>query len=88
MGSLGSELSTYLLLAWLLPLFGFCIEVLGGRWGRNRQDKRAAYLAIACIGASFLLSSFTFYRWGTENHWQVFAASDDSEQSFRHFARR
>ena len=80
MGSLGSELSTYLLLAWLLPLFGFCIEVLGGRWGRNRQDKRAAYLAIACIGASFLLSSFTFYRWGTENHWQVFAASDDSGQ--------
>ena len=80
MGSLGSELSNYLLLAWLLPLFGFCIEVLGGRWGRNRQDKRAAYLAIACIGASFLLSSFTFYRWGTENHWQVFAASDDSGQ--------
>jgi NADH-quinone oxidoreductase subunit L len=78
MGSLGSELSTYLLLAWLLPLFGFCIEVLGGRWGRNRQDKRAAFLAIACIGASFLLSSFTFYRWGTENHWEVFAGSDDS----------
>lgn len=78
MGSLGSELSTYLLLAWLLPLFGFAVEVLGGRWGRNRQDKRAAYLAIACIGASFLLSSFTFYRWGTENHWQMFAASDDS----------
>ena len=82
MGSLGSELSNYLLLAWLLPLFGFCIEVLGGRWGRNRQDKRAAYLAIACIGASFLLSSFTFYRWGTENHWQVFAASDDSGHHF------
>ena len=80
MGSLGSELSTYLLLAWLLPLFGFCIEVLGGRWGRNRQDKRAAYLAIACIGASFLLSSFTFYRWGTENHWQAFATGDDSGQ--------
>jgi NADH-quinone oxidoreductase subunit L len=75
---IGPELSKYLLLAWLLPLFGFCIEVLGGRWGRNRQDKRAAYLAIACIGASFLLSSFTFYRWGTENHWQAFAASDDS----------
>lgn len=82
MGSLGSELSNYLLLAWLLPLFGFCIEVLGGRWGRNRQDKRAAYLAIACIGASFLLSSFTFYRWGTENHWQVFAASDESGHHF------
>lgn len=78
MGSLGSELSTYLLLAWLLPLFGFAVEVLGGRWGRNRQDKRAAYLAIACIGASFLLSSFTFYRWGSENHWQVFASSDES----------
>ena len=77
MGSLGSELSFYLLLAWLLPLCGFAVEVLGGFWG-NRQDKRAAYLAIACIGASFLLSSFTFYRWGTETHWQVFAASDDS----------
>ncbi|MGZ0167401.1 MAG: NADH-quinone oxidoreductase subunit L [Planctomycetales bacterium] len=82
MGSLGSELSTYLLWAWMLPLLGFGIEVLWGyTWGKeNRQDKRAAYLAIACIGASFLLSSFTFYRWGTENHWQVFDASDDSGQ--------
>jgi NADH-quinone oxidoreductase subunit L len=80
MGSLGSELSTYLLWAWMLPLLGFGIEVLWGyTWGKeNRQDKRAAYLAIACIGASFLLSSFTFYRWGTENHWQAFATSDDS----------
>jgi len=80
MGSLGSELSTYLLWAWMLPLLGFGIEVLWGyTWGKgNRQDKRAAYLAIACIGASFLLSSFTFYRWGTENHWQVFAANDES----------
>ena len=53
MGSLGSELSNYLLLAWLLPLFGFCIEVLGGRWGRNLQDKRAAYLAIAVLVPAF-----------------------------------
>lgn len=77
MDTLGSELSTYLLLAWLLPLFGFAVEVLGGFWG-NRQDKRAAYLAIACIGASFVLSSIAFCRWGAETHWQVFAAADDS----------
>jgi proton-translocating NADH-quinone oxidoreductase chain L len=82
MDTLGSELSTYLLWAWMLPLLGFGIEVLWGyTWGKgNRQDKRAAYLAIACIGAGFLLSSFTLYRWGTENHWQAFAASDDSGQ--------
>ena len=79
MDSLGSELSTYLLLAWLLPLLGFGIEVLGGYWGKGRQDKRAAYLAIGCIGVSFLLSSFAFCRWGSETHWQVFAnAGGDS----------
>ena len=78
MDTLGSELSQYLLWAWLLPLIGFAVEVLGGFWGKDRQDRRAAYLAIACIGAAFLLSSFTFYRWGTETHWQAFAASDDS----------
>lgn len=74
---LGEELSKYLLLAWLLPLIGFAVEVLGGYWG-NRQDKRAAYIAIACIGSGFLLSSFTFYRWGTETDWQVFSSGGEA----------
>lgn len=74
MDTLGPELSRYLLWAWLLPLFGFAIEVFGGYWGKNRQDKTAAYMAIGCIAAGFLLSSFAFYRWGTETHWAVFPA--------------
>ncbi|MFT5325299.1 MAG: NADH:ubiquinone oxidoreductase subunit 5 (subunit L)/multisubunit Na+/H+ antiporter MnhA subunit [Planctomycetaceae bacterium] len=80
MGSLGSELSTYLLLAWMLPLLGFGIEVLWGyTWGKgNRHDKRAAYLAVACIGASFALSLAAFFRWDntTESEW--YTSYDDA----------
>jgi len=76
---IGPELSKYLLIAWLLPLFGFCIEVLGGRWGRNRQDKRASYLAIACIGTSFILSCVAFVRWNSEA--ELFVLNPTSETS-------
>ena len=72
MDSLGYELSWYLRLAWLLPLAGFAIEVFAGYWS-NRHSKTAAYLAIGCIAAGFILSTTAFIRWGTETGWQVFS---------------
>ena len=65
MDSLGYELSWYLRIAWLLPLLGFAIEVFGGYWG-TRKSKTAAYLAIGCIGAGFVLSTIAFFRWNAE----------------------
>jgi len=65
MDSLGYELSWYLRIAWLLPLLGFAIEVFGGYWG-TRKSKTAAYLAIGCIGAGFVLSTIAFCRWNSE----------------------
>ncbi|MBI1313780.1 NADH-quinone oxidoreductase subunit L [bacterium] len=65
MDSLGYELSWYLRIAWLLPLLGFAIEVFGGYWG-TRKTKTAAYLAIGCIAAGFVLSTVAFCRWNAE----------------------
>ena len=65
MDSLGYELSWYLRIAWLLPLLGFAIEVFGGYWG-TRKSKTAAYMAIGCIGAGFVLSTIAFFRWNAE----------------------
>ena len=65
MDSLGYELSWYLRIAWLLPLLGFAIEVFGGYWG-TRKSKTAAYMAIGCIAAGFVLSTIAFCRWNAE----------------------
>ncbi|MHC4876266.1 MAG: NADH-quinone oxidoreductase subunit L [Planctomycetota bacterium] len=62
MDSLGYELSWYLRIAWLLPLLGFAIEVFGGYWG-TRKSKTAAYMAIGCIAAGFVLSTIAFCKW-------------------------
>ncbi|HID22146.1 MAG TPA: NADH-quinone oxidoreductase subunit L, partial [Planctomycetaceae bacterium] len=46
-----------LIVAWLLPLAGFAIEVFGRYWQSGRRSKAAAGLAIACIGIGFVLSA-------------------------------
>ncbi|MBQ18533.1 MAG: NADH-quinone oxidoreductase subunit L [Planctomycetaceae bacterium] len=50
-----------LIIAWLLPLCGFVIEVFAGYWshrcpGGRYKSRTAAYLAVGCIGGGFLLS--------------------------------
>ena len=52
--------------AWLLPLLGFLVEIFGGYWSA-RTSKLPAYLAVGCIGTSFLLSLFALRIWMTEN---------------------
>ncbi|MBI3865747.1 MAG: NADH-quinone oxidoreductase subunit L [Planctomycetia bacterium] len=65
---LGQTLGTLLTLAWLLPLFGFAVEIFGGFWG-TRKSKAAAYLAVACIGGAFVLSLSALLIWGSETKW-------------------
>ena len=48
--------------AWLLPLCGFVIEIFGGYWS-GRKSKTAAWLAVACIATSFLLSFSALMTW-------------------------
>jgi hypothetical protein len=53
--------------AWILPLGGFAVEVLGGWWG-TRQSKAAAYLAVFCIGMGFVLSMTALVQWASVTH--------------------
>ena len=57
--SLGKLLGTLLVLAWLLPLAAFTVEVLAGK----HLGKFAAYLAIGAIGTSFVLSAIALVVW-------------------------
>ncbi len=77
MESLGNKLSTLLAIAWLLPLFGFVVEVFAMSWpNANRKSKAAAYFAIFCIGFGFVCSSIAFYEWGEGTDWAAFKAVD------------
>lgn len=58
----GNQLKWLLTAAWLLPLFGFSIEIFGGFWS-SRTSKTPAYLAVGCIGAGFLLSLVALFTW-------------------------
>jgi NADH-quinone oxidoreductase subunit L len=75
--SLKTTIAWLLGAAWLLPLAGFVAEVFYLRWpGANRKNKTAAYLAIFCIGAGFVLSSTAFYLWGDATEWAVFKPAE------------
>ncbi len=66
--NLGNTLGGLLTAAWLLPLIGFAVEIFGGFWG-SRKSKAAAYIAVACIGTSFLLSAAALMSWVNTTHW-------------------
>lgn len=58
----GSLLMWLLTAAWLLPLFGFLIEIFGGYWS-SRTAKTPAYIAVGCIGTGFVLSLIATFVW-------------------------
>ncbi len=64
----GEILRNLLLVAWLAPLAGFCIEILAGFWS-TRLSKAAGYLAVGCIGLGFLCSTWALIHWGNETGW-------------------
>ena len=81
MDILGRELFYYLGIATVLPLFGFAYEIFAG-YGKNPQlRKHAAYVAIACIGTGFVLSSLAFCRWNSETEaFDQFKHADEQHQ--------
>ena len=69
----GETLKFWLMIAWLLPLAGFAVEILFGFYSKNpRHSKAAAWCAVACIGIGFLCSLRALTVWGNANDWCVF----------------
>ena len=66
----GETLRNLLMIAWLLPLVGFAVEIFGGFWG-SRKSRAAAWLAVGCIASGFLCSASALVIWGNANHWSV-----------------
>lgn len=59
-----------LMVAWLLPLFGFAIEIFGARFW-DRKSRAASLLAVGCIGGGFVLSVLAYVEWKSATHWSV-----------------
>src|SRR5262245_62119982 len=69
--STGETLKTLLTIAWLLPLFGFVVELIWGGWFWGRYSKNAAYLAVLCIGTGFVCSFAALMIWGDATNWNA-----------------
>ena len=63
----GETLRNLLMIAWLLPLAGFAVEIFGGFWG-SRKSRVAAWMSVGCIGVGFLCSLSALLIWGNSNH--------------------
>jgi len=61
------------MIAWLLPLCGFAIEIFAGFWG-TRKSKTAAYIAVGCIGTAFVCSLSALLIWGFSTEWAAVKA--------------
>ncbi|MBL8811543.1 MAG: NADH-quinone oxidoreductase subunit L [Planctomycetaceae bacterium] len=66
----GETLRNLLMIAWLLPLCGFAIEIFGGFWG-SRKSRLAAWIAVGCIATGFVCSASALLIWGRQNEWVV-----------------
>jgi NADH-quinone oxidoreductase subunit L len=64
----GETLRNLLMIAWLLPLVGFAVEIFGGFWG-SRKSRTAAWLAVACIATGFLCSASALLIWKGATGW-------------------
>jgi NADH-quinone oxidoreductase subunit L len=71
----GETLRNLLMIAWLLPLVGFAVEIFGGFWG-TRKSRTAAWIAVGCIATGFVCSFSALMIWGNANHWSVMHKAD------------
>lgn len=81
----GETLRNLLMIAWLLPLVGFVVEIFGGFWG-SRKSKAAAWMAVACIATGFVCSAGALIVWGNANDWTVLRDHHDAHQNEGHGA--
>ncbi|MEZ6133221.1 MAG: NADH-quinone oxidoreductase subunit L [Planctomycetaceae bacterium] len=80
----GETLKFWLMIAWLLPLCGFVVEIFFGfgfmnflSGGKPRHSRTAAWIAVGCIGTGFLCSLVALGTWwnaGGSTVWQADAA--------------
>ncbi len=80
---IGSQLMWLLTAAWLLPLFGFMIEIFGGYWS-PRTSKTPAYIAVGCIGTGFVLSLFALGIWVKAAEIDLLAFGGDEAHAVAH----
>jgi NADH-quinone oxidoreductase subunit L len=66
----GDVLKELLFWAWILPLIGFVIEIFAGRWQKDRRSTTAARIAVGCIGAGFLLSTWALLTYVKDTGWE------------------
>ena len=76
----GETLRNLLMIAWLLPLAGFAVEIFGGFWG-SRKSRVAAWMSVGCIGVGFLCSVSALVIWGNSNNWTVLDHAIDHGES-------
>lgn len=76
---MGDTLKTLLMIAWLLPLFGFAVEILWGPRGDRRTTRWPAWMAVACIGSGFLCSLSALLIWGSGTDWAVLQSHDSHD---------
>lgn len=74
----GETLRNLLMIAWLLPLAGFAVEIFGGFWG-SRKSRVAAWMSVGCIGVGFLCSLSALLIWGNSNKWTVLHVDNDHD---------
>jgi len=67
----GETLKWLLTAAWLLPLAGFAVEIIGGGFFWGTKSKRAAHLAVGCIATGFVLSLAALLTWGNATKWSA-----------------
>ncbi len=76
----GETLRNLLMIAWLLPLCGFAVEIFGGYWG-SRKSRVAAWLAVLCIATGFVCSASALTIWGRSNGWAVLHKAEHGHDS-------
>jgi len=77
----GETLRNLLMIAWLLPLAGFAVEIFGGFWG-SRKSRVAAWMSVGCIATGFVCSFSALLIWGNSNQWTVL--KDDASHGDSH----
>ena len=79
----GETLRNLLMIAWLLPLAGFAVEIFGGFWG-TRKSRAAAWIAVGCIATGFVCSFSALTIWGNANGWTVMHRADHHDAHGEH----
>ena len=76
----GEILKFWLMIAWLLPLAGFVVQMAIGMASQKPAVRRiAGIIAIACIAGSFVCSVIAFVEWGSASEWSVWQEASVDE---------